>query len=305
MLTAASVAAQSPAPDRSTAPDPSPMTDQPAARLAWPTGDELRRELQEIGFVFRIDGTTGDWLGWTPPASLDDLPAMVLDGAGTDPAIATFDFQLIEGDPSLPLTAYLEVASRLPLEPRDTDRARRFIVDDLLEAPPETLEPCYVTDWERGVVLVTVDTETTTAHARVAPDLDALGAVDPIDSADPADCAPLVPSEIAALLGDPSSERVTIVMDGQGAFEPAEVTLTGALVTVVLTFRNGSTVEQSLTFEAPLDASTGPVEPGGTRLIVVRQLQPDRYRFFSDSAPDEVRGTLIILAPDAGQDVSD
>jgi hypothetical protein len=68
-------------------------------------------------------------------------------------------------------------------------------------------------------------------------------------------------------------------------------------VTVVLTFRNESDVEQSLTFAEPLESSTGPVDAGATRLIVVRQLEPGTYPFFSDADPDVLRGSLEIEAP--------
>ncbi len=159
------VLAQSPGPVLAQSPEPAPP---------WPTGDELRRELQEIGFVFRIDGATGDWSAWAPPFQAADAPAMELAGAGTRPAAATFEMVLIDADPSLALTAWMEVASRLPLALADVDRARRFIVEDLLEDPPETLEPCYTTDWARGAVLISVDTETTTARLSIAEDVSAL-----------------------------------------------------------------------------------------------------------------------------------
>jgi hypothetical protein len=278
-------------------PEASSGTGQEAA-VAWPTGDELRRDLQTIGFVFRVDGATGDWFGWAPPVDATTVPAVQVDGAGTTAAAASFELLLIGGDPSLPLTAYMEVASRLPLRPSDVDRARRFVVEDLLQAPPETLESCYVSDWERGAALVTVDAETTTARLHLAEDARAIEAF-AASVPDDAECAELIPSEVAAELGDPSSERVSIAMRAAGSFDPAEVELTGALVTVVLTFTNESAVEQTLTFEAPLEASTGPVEPAGTRLIVVRQLQPGEYPFFSEADPDGLRGTLRIEEPRA------
>jgi hypothetical protein len=274
-LIAASVGAQSPEPGR-----------------PWPTGDALRRDLQDIGFIFRIDGPTGDWLGWPPLAVASDAPALDLDGAGTDAAVAGFDLALIGADPSLALTAFFEVATRLPLDPTDVEGVRRFVVEDLLQTPPETLEGCYATDWDRGAALITVDSETTIARLMVAE------TVDDLDTAELLDCASLIPSEVAAALGDPSSERVSITLGGDPlAFDPPDVELEGALVTVVLTFRNESDVEQSLTFAEPLESSTGPVDAGATRLIVVRQLEPGTYPFVSDADPDVLRGSLEIEAP--------
>jgi len=181
--------------------------------------------------------------------------------------------------------------------PGDIERARRFVVEDLLKLPPETLEPCYVTDWERGAVLVSIEAETSSARitlAETAPPLAATLA----EEADLADCAPLIPSEIAAELGDSVSERVTIAMVGDpAAFEPSDVTIEGALVTVVLTFRNDSDSEQTLTFADPLDSTTGPVAPGDIRLIVVRELQAGEYPFFSETDPDGLRGTIRIESP--------
>ena len=54
---------QSPAP-----PTADPPTD---GSVAWPSGDELRRDLQGIGFTFRVDRDSGDWLGWAPRASIE------------------------------------------------------------------------------------------------------------------------------------------------------------------------------------------------------------------------------------------
>lgn len=265
-----------------------------APEQPWPTGDALRGQLQEIGFIFRIDGATGDWQGFAPPAVAGDAPALELDGAGTQSALASFDLELIGGDPSLALTALLEVATRLPLDRGDIDRARRFVVDDLLEAAPETLESCYVTDWDRGVARVTVDVEATTARIELAEFSGALEAL-----AD-AECAPLIPEEVAAQLGDPSTERLTIEISGDPpAFEPSDISVEGALVTLVLTVRNDSDTERSVTFEAPLDASTGPIEPGGVKLIVVRQLEPGEYAFFGGTGTDGPRGTLRVEPPTA------
>jgi len=279
--------AQSPSPE----PAPSPAPASSSAPAPWPTGDELRYELQQIGFVFRIDRDSGDWKGWAPRAGSEEAAALLLGGAGTIDATATFDFPLLEGDPDdtdSALTAYMEVAARLPLDPADVERARRFVVEDLLQDPPEILEPCYATDWERGALVATIDEETTTARLLLTSEDET------------ADCVPLIPAEVAALLGDPSTERLSIGMGGDPiAFDPSEVTLEGALVTLVLTFRNDSTIEQTLTFEAPLESDTGLVAPGDVKLIVVRQLQPGEYAFHSETAPDDLRGTIGIEAPSA------
>lgn len=287
------------------------VAQSPAPAVAWPSGDELRRDLQDIGFTFRIERDSGDWLGWVPRAAINEAPALRLDGTGTLDAAAAFDFELLGGDLAsmdvdATLTAFMEVAARLPLDPADVEQARRFVVDDLLTEPPELLEPCYLTDWERGAVLATVDGETGAARVRVASSTDAAeadaGGTEAIRSEaglDVADCAPLIPAEVTAELGDPRTERLTIAITAAepGGFEPAEVTLEGALVTLVLTFRNDSTIEQALTFEAPLEASTGPVAPGEVRLIVVRQLAPGEYPFFSETDPDALRGVIRVEAP--------
>ena len=151
---------------------PAPETQPPAP--SWPSGDQLRSSLQQIDFAFRIDADSGDWLGWAPRATSAELPALGLSGAGTQDALTSFDFSLIEGDTGPPLTAFMEVAARLPLDPVDVDQARRFVVDDLLEMPPETLEACYLSDWRVGAALVTVDTETTTARLQLASSVAAL-----------------------------------------------------------------------------------------------------------------------------------
>ncbi len=275
----------------SVAQSPSPEPAPSSAPAPWPTGDELRYELQQIGFVFRVDRDSGDWNGWAPRAGSGEAAALLLGGAGTTDATATFDFPLLDGDPDetdSALTAYMEVVARLPLDPADVERARRFVVEDLLVDPPEILEPCYTTDWERGALVATIDEETTTARLRLTSEEEAV------------DCAPLIPAEVAAKLGDPSTERLTIGMGGDPiAFDPSEVTLEGALVTLVLTFRNDSTAEQTLTFESPLESDTGLVAPGDVKLIVVRQLQPGEYPFHSETAPDDFRGVIRIEEPSA------
>lgn len=301
-VAAAPAAAQSPAPAAAQSPAPAPD---------WPSGDELRRSLQDIGFAFRIERDSGDWIGWAPRASTNEAPALRLGGAGTQDAIAAFDLALLGGGQAgagvdATLTAFMEVAARLPLDPNDVEQARRFVVDDLLTEPPELLEPCYASAWDRGFVLATVDDETAAARVFMASsseaaEADVVGSDVAISEADfdLAECAPLIPSEVVAELEDPSTERLTIAMTGDevGGFEPAEVTLQGALVTLVLTFRNDSAVEQSLTFAAPLEASTGPVASGEVRLIVVRQLQPGDYPFFSDTDPDGATGSIRIETP--------
>lgn len=285
-MVASGVVAQEPSPSAQPTPQP------------WPSGDSLRAELQVIGFTFRIAGDSGDWLGWAPRASDAEEPALGLDSAGTTEAAATFELELIDGDPGPVLTGYMEVASRLPLQPSDVEGSRRFILEDLLVDAPALLEPCYVTDWDRGALFVSVDPEVNVASLQLAPSVSAL---DPPEDVDPADCAALLPSEVAdelAKLGDPSTERLTIAMSGDPAvFEPADVLLEGALVTLVLTFRNDSSAEQTLTFEAPLASTTGPVAPGDVKLIVVRQLEPGEYAFYSESDAEGLRGVVRIEPP--------
>jgi len=278
--------------------DPAPtVSNGPPA--AWPTGDQMRRELQQIGFAFRVDRDTGDWSGWAPRASVVESAALRLDGAGRQPAAVTFGFALLGGDPlggdiDAALTAMMEVAARLPLDPADVESARRFIVDDLLAEPPELLESCYVSDWDRGAALVAVDTESADARLYLGSEAGAHGAGVDIH---PEACVPLVPAEVVALAEDPSTERLTVrIAPGESAvFEPAEVTIEGALVTLVLTFRNDSTSEQALTFDQPLDATTGSVAPGGVKLIVVRQLPPGEYPFHGESEADAPRGLIRIV----------
>jgi hypothetical protein len=285
------------------------VAQSPAPTAPWPTGDELRRSLQDVGFVFRIERDSGDWIGWAPLASISEAPALRLDGAGTREAAATFDFQLLGSDQAgmdidATLTAVMEVAARLPLDPTDVEQARRFVVEDLLTHPPELLEPCYASTWDRGVALATIDRETAAAELRLASSSEAVETTTGQSGLADDECAPLIPAEVAAELGDPRTERLTIAMTAAAAtseepagFEPAEVTLEGALVTLVLTFRNDSAAEQTLTFQAPLAASTGPVAPGEVRLIVVRQLAPGTYPFFSETDPVALRGSVRIEAP--------
>jgi hypothetical protein len=297
MVTVIPAAAQSPSPQ-----SPSPQSPLPSP--AWPSGDELRRSLQDIGFVFRIDHASGDWSGWSPPVSTVDPPALQLDAAGTRDAVAAFDFALLEIEQSslevdVTLTAFMEVAARLPIDPGDAERVRRFIVEDLLTEPPESLEACYATDWYRGYVLATIDSETGAARVQVSSSAGSLGPEVRDPSLDLADCALLVPAEVATRLGGPSTERLTISIAGSEpfGFDPVATTLQGALVTLVLTFRNDTPVEQTLTFEPPLEATTGPVAAGDVRLIVVRQLPPGDYPFHSETDPETSTGVIHIEAP--------
>ena len=101
-----------------------------------------------------------------------------------------------------------------------------------------------------------------------------------------------------AELGDPSTERLTVVLGGEpAAFDPSRLTVEGALVTLVLTFRNEADTEQTLTFEAPLESTTGSIAPGGIKLIVVRQLAPGEYAFYSETDPATLRGSITVEAP--------
>lgn len=275
---------------------PSPLPADP-----WPSGDELRRELQDIGFGFRIDREQGDWLGWAPRASIVEAPAITLGGAGAADATATFGFDLLQtdllgGDVDAALTALMEVAARLPLDGADVERTRQFIVTDLLTEAPETLEPCYLTERPMGVILVAVDAESGLASIDLARTVDALGLEADLE---PETCAPIGPSTAGPALGVASLERLTISVSTAepAAFDPPEVTLEGGPVTLVLSFRNDSSSEQSLTFEAPLEANTGPVAPGELKLIVVRRLELGEYPFYSQSDPEGLTGIVRIVEP--------
>ena len=110
--------------------------------VAWPSGDELRRELQDIGFTFRIERDSGDWLGWAPRASIVEAPAVTLGGAGSEDARVRFGFELLQtdlfgADVDAALTALMEIAARLPLNAARADQMRRFVVDDLLVTAAE------------------------------------------------------------------------------------------------------------------------------------------------------------------------
>ena len=289
-------AAQDASPDPTPTPTPTPVPERPAP--SWLTGDELRRELQIIRFDFRVDGNSGDWLGWPPRAGSGEAPAFSLDGEGTLPAAATFELPLL-GDIGPALTALAEVSTRLPIEERDIAQARRFIIDDLLEASPALLESCYISDWDTGALLVDIDAETALAELRLAPNAARLRSASD-GSSDLAGCAPLIPAEVVAILGDPVSERVTLTITGLPAMlEPAEITATGPVVTLILTVANDTGTEQTITFDPPLDVTTGPVEPGGLKLIVIRELEPGVYPFSSDSAMGSIEGSVRIEPPTA------
>lgn len=282
----------------------------PPAEHPWPSGDDLRRQLQAIGFAFRVDRDSGDWSGWAPLATSDEASALSLDGSGSDPAVASFDFDLLAdsaqgADIDGTLTAMMEVVTRLPLDSADREHLRQFVVDDLLTEPPELLEPCYDIARAALAVHVNVDTESGLARLRLAPDAASLE-LDAEASAEPTECAPLEPSVEGPQPGDPSSERLTIGTsnDATTMFAPSEATLEGALVTVILTFRNDSATTQSLTFETPLGADTGPVPPGEVKLIVVRQLEPGDYPFYSSADPSGMTGRIRVIEPESPDETS-
>ena len=282
---------QSPAP---------PTTDPPSdGSVAWPSGDELRRELQDIGFIFRVDRDSGDWLAWAPRASIDEEPAATLDGAGSEPAGVRLGFELLqtgsrEADVDA-LTALMEVTARLPVAPARADRLRRFAVDDLLVTAPLALEPCYASVAGDGAVLIAVDQETgaATIHLASAPSrLDVDAELD-LDA-----CAPIAPSSEGPEPGEPTSERITIVAAGEPAmFDPVETVVEGSLVTLVLSFRNQTSDVQSLTFETGAESSTDLVAPGEAKLIVVRRLPPGEYAIYSEADPEAIRGIIRIVEP--------
>jgi hypothetical protein len=301
VLIALPVSAQDAIPSTAASPSPAAVA-AVAANGAWPSGDDLRRDLQEIGFAFRVDRDSGDWLGWAPRASVVEAAAIRLGGSGNAAATARVRFDLLQtdllgGDVEAALTALMEMASRLPLQPAGVERVRRFVVVDLLTEPPESLEPCYHEEGVGGAILVRVEAETGIATLDVAPNL---GAIASSDELDVADCAFIRPSTAGPVPGEPSSERVTVNMTAgePPTFEPAELTVEGELVTLILTFANESMSEQSLTFDAPLEASTGPVAPGDRKLIVIRQLESGSYRFSSDTDPSGLVGTINIVARD-------
>ncbi|MEX1296731.1 MAG: hypothetical protein AB1Z67_11215 [Candidatus Limnocylindrales bacterium] len=278
---------------------PAPET-PPDDSVAWPSGDELRRELQDIGFTFRVERERGEWLGWAPRASIVEAPAVTLGGAGSEDAGVRLRFELLQTDlfgtdVDAALTALMEIGSRLPLAPARTDQLRRFVVDDLLVTAPLALEPCYAGITEEGSVLIVVEQETGTATIELASspgrlDIDAEFELD--------DCAPIASPSDGPAPGEPTSERITIVAAGEPAmFDPIETVVEGSLVTLVLTFRNETSDDQSLTFETATTSGTDLVAPGEVRLIVVRRLPPGEYAIFSETDPQAIRGVIRIVEP--------
>jgi hypothetical protein len=90
---------------------------------------------------------------------------------------------------------------------------------------------------------------------------------------------------------------VTLTITSDGSIAPSETTVEGGLVTLVLTFRNDSDEEQSLTFAPPLEADTGPVAPGESVLIVIRRLVPGDYAYSSSADPDTMLGVIRVIEP--------
>ena len=289
-----------PASAQGQSPGPPTPDSPPDGRVAWPSGDELRRELQDIGFTFRVARDSGDWLGWAPRASITEAPAVTLGGAGSEEARVRFDFELLQAgssgaDVDAALTALMEVAARLPVAPARADRMRRFVVDDLLATAPLALEPCYASITGDGAVLIAIDRETgatTIELASSASRLDIDAELD-LDA-----CAPIAPASDGPAPGEPTAERITIVAAGEPAmFDPIETVVEGSLVTLVLTFRNETSDDQSLTFETATGSSTGLVAPGEGKLIVVRRLPPGEYAISSETDPQAMRGLVRIVEP--------
>ena len=278
-------------------PGPHPPSD---SSVAWPSGDELRRELQDIGFTFRVERDSGDWLGWAPGASMVEAPAVTLDGAGSDDAGARFGFELLQtdlfgADVDAALTALMEIAARLPLAPARAERLRRFVVDDLLVTAPLALEPCYASMTEDGTELIAIDQPTGTAAIELARSPSGLDIEEEFDLDA---CAPIAPSSDGPPPGEPTSERLTIVAAGEPVmFDPIETVVEGSLVTLVLSFRNETSDAQSLAFETVPGSSTDLVAPGGAKLIVVRRLPPGEYAIYSETDPEAIRGIIRIVAP--------
>jgi hypothetical protein len=281
-------------------PGPPTPDSPPDGSVAWPSGDELRRELQDIGFTFRVERDNGDWLGWAPRASIVEAPAVTLGGAGSEDAGVRLSFELLQtdllgADVDAALTALMEVAARLPLAPARADRMRRFVVDDLLVKAPLALEPCYASIAEEGAVLIAIDQETGAATIELASspsrlDIDAEFDLDA--------CAPIAPSTDGPAPGEPTSERITIVAAGEPAmFDPIETVVEGSLVTLVLTFRNETSDDQSLTFETATRSGTDIVAPGEVKLIVVLRLPPGEYAIYSETDPEAIRGIIRIVEP--------
>ena len=290
----------SPVSGHSQSPGPSTPDSLPDGIVAWPSGDELRRELQDIGFTFRVERDSGDWLGWAPRASNVEAPAVMLGGAGSEDAGVRFSFELLQtaslgADVDAALTALMEVAARVPLTPSRVDRMRRFMVGDLLEKAPLALEPCYASIAEDGAVLIAIDQQTGATTIQLASsasrlDLDAELELDA--------CAPITPSIDGPAPGEPTLERITIVAAGEPAmFDPIETVVEGSAVTLILTFRNETSVDQSVTFGTVASPGTDIVAPGEEKLIVIRRLPPGEYAFYSETDPQAIRGIIRIVEP--------
>lgn len=268
----------------------------PSVPSAWPTADELRRELQLIGYSFRADRVAGEWLGWAPTFALDRPPSVRLGIDGQGPAWAAFEVDLlaVEGravDVEATMSALLEVLARLPVTRAEASSLFAFVSQDLLTSAPEQLEACVVASLASGVTVIRVDAETGLASLLIAQAADARDA-----EADLEGCLPLRPRFAGPPPGTLVSERLSVEATG-AAFEPAEPTVEGSLVTVVLTFRNGASVDHTLTFDDPLGADSGLVGPGEERLLVLRRLEPGDYPFFSATDPAAMRGVLRVVVP--------
>lgn len=271
-------------------PTPSPAAERPSG---WPTGDALRRELQDIGFAFRVERSSGDWLGWAPRATPIEAPALTLGGEGSAPAwtratFKTLETDLLGRDVDGALTAVLEVASRTPLPQAMVTRAFRFVVDDLLVEVPVLQAECYASESSAGVIVIRVDTETGEATLLLAE-----SAVAHPDGEGIEECSAISARVQEEEAGRSRSERLTIAAVEGGGFDPVDASVEGLLVTVVLTVRNDDAIERSLTFAPPLDVTTGPIAPGASTLIILRRLEVGEYIFGDTDAP----GLLSVVAP--------
>jgi hypothetical protein len=262
--------------------------------------------LQDIGFTFRVERERGDWLGWAPRASIVEAPAVTLGGAGGEDASVRLRFglqqiDLFGSDVDAALTALLEIAARLPLAPDRTDQLRRFVVDDLLVTAPPDLGPCYADVAEDGAVVIALDEENSNATIDLAS---SPGRLEVDAELDLDACAPIAPTESAGddpPAGDATSERITIAASGEPPmFDPVETVVEGSLVTLVLTFRNETTDDQSLTFETATGWSTELVSPGEVKLIVVPRLAVGDYAIFSETDAEGIRGLIRIVEPATG-----
>lgn len=285
-------------PSAASAQEASPIPDvipEVAVTSTWPSGDELRRELQAIGFGFRVDRGSGDWLGSAPRATPIEAPAITLGADGSAPAWARATFQTLEtdlfgSDADGALTGLLETASRTPLPQAEVHRAFRFVVDDLLVDVPVLQAECYATVLPEGVIVIRLDTETGAASVLLAESAAAHSDGDAV-----AECSPISARVREQESGLSRDERVTIVATADGVFEPAHVTLVGPLVTVVLTVRNDSAVERTLTFPPPLEATSGPLAPGASTLIVLRRIEVGEYRFGDPADGEMAEFTLAVV----------